>query len=54
MNCLSISEDTSLIAGGFSESYVKVWSLKGEKLRGLKNNINPAHVNDSEFDGDRG
>ncbi|RUS15873.1 WD40-repeat-containing domain protein [Endogone sp. FLAS-F59071] len=46
MTCLSISEDTSLIAGGFSESYIKVWSLKGEKLRGLKNNINPAHVND--------
>ncbi|RUP30964.1 WD40 associated region in TFIID subunit-domain-containing protein [Jimgerdemannia flammicorona] len=46
LNCLSISEDTSLVAGGFSESYVKVWSLKGEKLRALKNNINPAHVND--------
>jgi transcription initiation factor TFIID subunit 5 len=41
-----MSEDTSLIAGGFSESYVKIWSLKGEKLRSLKNNITPAKVND--------
>ncbi|KAG2177933.1 hypothetical protein INT43_003180 [Umbelopsis isabellina] len=46
LNCLSISEDSSLIAGGFSESYVKIWSLKGEKLRSLKNNITPAKVND--------
>ncbi|CAM0141316.1 unnamed protein product [Umbelopsis sp. WA50703] len=41
-----MSEDSSLIAGGFSESYVKIWSLKGEKLRSLKSNITPAKVND--------
>ncbi|GAB5585488.1 Transcription initiation factor TFIID subunit 5 [Umbelopsis nana] len=46
LNCITMSEDTSLIAGGFSESYVKIWSLKGEKLRSLKNNITPAKVND--------
>lgn len=46
LNCLSITEDASLIAGGFSESFIKIWSLKGEKLRGLRNTINPAHVND--------
>lgn len=46
LNCITISEDASLIAGGFSESYVKIWSLKGEKLRSLKNNITPAKVND--------
>jgi transcription initiation factor TFIID subunit 5 len=46
LNCLTMSEDSSLIAGGFSESYVKIWSLKGEKLRSLKSNITPAKVND--------
>jgi hypothetical protein len=46
LNCITMSEDASLIAGGFSESYVKIWSLKGEKLRSLKNNITPAKVND--------
>ncbi|CDH56267.1 transcription initiation factor tfiid subunit 5 [Lichtheimia corymbifera JMRC:FSU:9682] len=46
LNCLSITEDASLVAGGFSESFIKIWSLKGEKLRGLRNTINPAHVND--------
>ncbi|KAI8644361.1 WD40-repeat-containing domain protein [Parasitella parasitica] len=32
LNCISISEDTTLVAGGFSESYIKVWSLQGKKL----------------------
>ncbi|ORZ01457.1 WD40-repeat-containing domain protein [Syncephalastrum racemosum] len=47
LNCLDITEDASLVAGGFSESFIKIWSLKGEKLRSLRNTINPAHVNDS-------
>ncbi|KAI9250494.1 WD40-repeat-containing domain protein [Phascolomyces articulosus] len=46
LNCLTMTEDASLIAGGFSESFIKIWSLKGEKLRGLRNTVNPAHVND--------
>ncbi|CAO3684650.1 unnamed protein product [Rhizopus stolonifer] len=33
VNCFSISEDATLVAGGFSESFIKVWSLKGEKLK---------------------
>jgi transcription initiation factor TFIID subunit 5 len=36
------------MAGGFSESFIKIWSLKGEKLKSLRNTINPAHVNDCE------
>ncbi|KAI9311313.1 WD40-repeat-containing domain protein [Dichotomocladium elegans] len=47
LNCLSITEDATLIAGGFSESFIKIWSLKGEKLRGLRNTrLNPADIND--------
>ena len=49
LNCLTMTEDASLIAGGFSESFIKIWSLKGEKLRGLRNTVNPAHVNDRKF-----
>ncbi|CAG8591128.1 2797_t:CDS:2 [Acaulospora colombiana] len=45
LNCLSISEDSSLIAGGFSDSYIKIWSLKGEKLRGFKSQIKVAEIN---------
>ncbi|RHZ46774.1 hypothetical protein Glove_606g89 [Diversispora epigaea] len=45
LNCISISEDSSLIAGGFSDSYVKIWSLKDEKLRGLKSQIKPSEIN---------
>ncbi|KAL7326286.1 Transcription initiation factor TFIID subunit 5 [Mucor circinelloides] len=32
LNCLTISDDTTLVAGGFSESFIKVWSLQGKKL----------------------
>ncbi|CAG8536249.1 10459_t:CDS:10, partial [Acaulospora morrowiae] len=45
LNCLSISEDSSLIAGGFSDSYIKIWSLKGEKLRGFKSQLRTAEIN---------
>ncbi|KAI8099622.1 WD40-repeat-containing domain protein [Halteromyces radiatus] len=33
LNCIEISDDASLIAGGFSESFVKIWSLNGDPLR---------------------
>ncbi|KAI9481601.1 MAG: WD40-repeat-containing domain protein [Benjaminiella poitrasii] len=36
LNCITISEDATLVAGGFSESYIKIWSLKGEKLQDRK------------------
>lgn len=44
-----MTKDATLIAGGFSQSFIKIWSLKGEKLRSLRNTINPAHVNDCEY-----
>ncbi|KAK4509082.1 mitochondrial FAD carrier protein flx1 [Mucor velutinosus] len=46
LNCVTTTQDATLIAGGFSESFIKIWSLKGEKLKSLRNTINPAHVND--------
>ncbi|ORY45310.1 WD40 repeat-like protein [Rhizoclosmatium globosum] len=33
MTCLTSSSDNSLVMAGFSESILKVWSLKGEKLK---------------------
>ncbi|KAG0270202.1 Transcription initiation factor TFIID subunit 5 [Actinomortierella ambigua] len=47
MNCVAVSQDTTFMAAGFSESYVRLWSLKGEKLRGMRSNFNPATINDS-------
>ncbi|KAF9956224.1 Transcription initiation factor TFIID subunit 5, partial [Modicella reniformis] len=47
INCVAMSEDATLMAAGFSDSYVKLWSLNGEKLRGFRSNFNPAHINDS-------
>ncbi|CAG8775977.1 29901_t:CDS:10, partial [Racocetra persica] len=45
LNCISISEDASLIAGGFSDSCIKLWSLKGEKLRGFQSHVNLPEIN---------
>lgn len=36
--CCVFSPDITLMAAGFSESYIRLWSLKGEKLRGSRNN----------------
>ncbi|KAG0743474.1 hypothetical protein G6F57_006174 [Rhizopus arrhizus] len=33
LNCITISDNATLVAGGFSESFIKIWSLKGEKLK---------------------
>ncbi|KAJ2794652.1 Transcription initiation factor TFIID subunit 5, partial [Coemansia helicoidea] len=38
-NCAAVSDDLSLLACGFSESYVKIWSLKREPLRGFQSNF---------------
>lgn len=34
-NCLTLSEDASLVAAGTSDSFIDIWNLKNEKLRGL-------------------
>lgn len=39
--CCTFSPDISLMAAGFSESYIRLWSLKGEKLRGLRSDASP-------------
>ena len=36
LNSLSFSADCTKIAGGFADSYIKIWSLNGNRLRSLK------------------
>ncbi|RKP37739.1 WD40-repeat-containing domain protein [Dimargaris cristalligena] len=48
LNCTTVSDDLTLLAGGFSESYIKLWSLTDEPLRGLRSNFNPSHVADMD------
>ncbi|KIM66256.1 hypothetical protein SCLCIDRAFT_1211492 [Scleroderma citrinum Foug A] len=43
----TFSPDVSLMAAGFAESYIRLWSLKGEKLKGLRSDISPESVRDS-------
>lgn len=38
LNTLNFSNDSSLVAAGFSNSFVKVWSLKGNNLQGVLKN----------------
>ncbi|XP_063901545.1 transcription initiation factor TFIID subunit 5-like [Zophobas morio] len=50
MNCMDISEDSSLMAAGFSDSQIRVWSLTGTFLYELKSNEELDDLEDSEFD----
>jgi hypothetical protein len=36
------------MAVGFSESYIRLWSLKGEKLRALRNDFSEKNIKDSK------
>ncbi|KAI5704880.1 hypothetical protein M8J75_009671 [Diaphorina citri] len=36
VTCAEISEDVSILAVGFSESYIKLWSLVPQKLKAMK------------------
>ncbi|KAJ2726470.1 Transcription initiation factor TFIID subunit 5 [Coemansia sp. Benny D115] len=48
LNCTTVSEDLSLLAGGFSESYIKLWSLRREPLRGFQSNFYPGSLHSEE------
>jgi hypothetical protein len=43
------SDDSSLVAAGSEESVVRVWSLKGEKLKGMKSDFDASTVRDREL-----
>ncbi|CAO1622527.1 unnamed protein product [Parajaminaea phylloscopi] len=47
LTCSTFSEDLSLMAAGFEESYVQVWSLKGESLSSLRGDVALSEVRDS-------
>lgn len=44
----TFSGDLTLMAAGFEESYVQLWSLKGESLRGFKNDFTLSEVRDKQ------
>jgi len=44
--CSTFSPDISLMAAGFAESYIRIWSLKGEKLKGLRSDFQASSIRD--------
>lgn len=48
LTCSTFSQDITLMAAGFEESFVQIWSLKGEKLRGLRGNPQLSSIRDSK------
>lgn len=46
LTCSAFSSDLTLMAAGFEESYVQLWSLKGEALRPLQSDFNLSDVRD--------
>lgn len=47
--CCEFSPDTSLLAAGFSESYIRLWSLKGEKLKGMRTDFQTSSIRDGSL-----
>ncbi|KAG8219749.1 TFIID and SAGA subunit [Butyriboletus roseoflavus] len=47
--CCVFSPDITLMAAGFSESYIRLWSLKGKKLGGLRNDGSPDSARNSSI-----
>ena len=45
LTATAISEDATLMATGFADSHIRIWSLKGEKLRSATSDFDPASVN---------
>ncbi|RKP27510.1 WD40-repeat-containing domain protein [Syncephalis pseudoplumigaleata] len=45
LHCMAFSEDLSLMACGFSDSYVQLWSLDGQPLRGLRSDLSLDQMN---------
>ncbi len=44
--CCTFSQDTSLMAAGFEESYIRLWNLKGEPLNGLQSEFQLNNIRD--------
>jgi transcription initiation factor TFIID subunit 5 len=42
---MTFSDDVSLMACGFADSYVQLWSLDGKPLRGLRSDISLDQMN---------
>ena len=49
MNCADICEDSTLLATGYDDSVVRIWSLTPKKLRTLKS-VNELAKIDKEAD----
>ncbi|KAF8588495.1 TFIID and SAGA subunit [Ramaria rubella] len=45
--CSTFSMDSTLMAAGFSESYIRLFSLKQEKLRGMRSDFQESTIRDS-------
>ncbi|KAK0563348.1 Transcription initiation factor TFIID subunit 5 [Tilletia horrida] len=49
LTCAEFSEDgPTLMAAGFEESYVQIWNLKGEPLRGLRSDFALSQIKDRD------
>jgi hypothetical protein len=49
LSASSFSADSSLLACGFSESYIRLWNLKGEKLKGMRSDFQESSVKDGMY-----
>jgi WD40 repeat protein len=45
LSTVSFSEDSTIMATGFTESYIRLWSLNGKGLRALRTDLTGDEVN---------
>ena len=50
LNCVDLSQNSELVVAGFSDSYVLVWNVKGEKLHALRPSTELARIDLKEID----
>ncbi|EJD55553.1 WD40 repeat-like protein [Auricularia subglabra TFB-10046 SS5] len=47
ITCSTFSQDTTILAAGFTESYIRLWNIKGERLKGMRSDFELSTVRDT-------
>lgn len=46
VTCSTFSQDTSILAAGFTESYIRLWNIKGDRLKGMRSDFQLSSIKD--------
>ena len=49
MTSCAISDDSTILAAGFSESYIKLWNLKGEPFKPMTSDFDASTITSCKY-----